>query len=92
VGLRPHSDDDCIQEVARVEEEDGDGGWVALWRPSRTPRKRGRLPQSAEWGAAGVGCGNHKTKPNLQWAFLYVGCLIRRREGWGGRESLETKL
>ena len=24
MGLRPHGDDDCIQEVARVEEEDGD--------------------------------------------------------------------
>ena len=24
MGLRPDSDDDCIQEVARVEEEDGD--------------------------------------------------------------------
>jgi len=54
VGLRPHSDNDCIQEVARVEEEDGGGGWVALWRPSRTPPKRGRLSQSAEWGGAGV--------------------------------------
>ena len=54
MGLRPHGDDDCIQEVARVEEEDGGGGWVALWRPSRTPPKRGRLPQSAEWGGAGV--------------------------------------
>jgi len=32
----------------------GVGGWVALWRPSRTPPKRGRLPQSAEWGGAGV--------------------------------------
>ena len=54
MGLRPHSYNDCIQEVARVEEEDGDGGWVALWRPSRTPPNRGRLSQSAEWGGAGV--------------------------------------
>ena len=52
MGLCPHGDDDCIQEVARVEEEDGDGGWVALWRPSRTPPRRGRLFQSAEWGGA----------------------------------------
>ena len=49
MGLRPDGDDECIQEVARVEEEDGGGGWVALWRPSRTPPKRGRLSQSAEW-------------------------------------------
>ena len=29
-------------------------GGVALWRPSRTPPKRGRLFQSAEWGGAGA--------------------------------------
>ena len=41
MGLRPHGDNDCIQEVARVEEEDGGGGLAPLAqqpeRPSPNP-------------------------------------------------------
>ena len=61
MGLRPHSDDDCIQEVARVEEEDCDGGLAPLAQqppaaePQPVPRKRKRLAMSAQtwWGGVG---------------------------------------
>ena len=53
--LCPNSDDDCIQEVARVEEEDGDGGLAPLAQhpPAAEPlipvrRKRKRPALSAQ--------------------------------------------
>ena len=55
MGLRPDSDDDCIQEVAGVEEEDGDGGLAPLAQhpPAAEPlipvrRKRKRPALSAQ--------------------------------------------